>query len=306
MLYYILLTNLAKKYLVTHLILVSFVPMNFFKNLYIKSKKSIRFSATDPSSFVEIWGFTSTRIRVISLFVVLILTFSLSVLYFFGGSFSNLKGKEDVSIERDQLLKLREMVSKLSDKIDTQDKYIAAVDLVITGEYPVNTDLDSLAEVVEVDFSKIDSEPSKYEKELSQKVKDDMRTTVDKGAVVPYFKSPVSGVVSQKFNKKNHPGIDVVTEKDHAVKACLSGTVIYSGYTRMDGYILIIDHGNEYMSVYKHNKKALKQMGDKIQLGDPIAIVGNTGENTDGPHLHFELWYNQTPVNPEDYLNFTR
>lgn len=280
--------------------------MSFIKNLYSKSKKSIRFSATDPSSFVEIWGITSTRIRLASLLFVVLILFSVGILYLFGGIFSSYRGKEDISIERDQLEKQREQIELLSEKLLTQDKYIAAIKRVLIGEVPVNSDLDSLEKVTKVADIKINSGPSKHEKQLSQKVKEDMRTTVDHGIVVPYFKSPVNGVVSQGFSKKNHPGVDVVTEKDHTVKACLSGTVIYSGYTRMDGYILIVDHGNEYMSVYKHNKKALKKLGDKIQLGDPIAIVGNTGENTDGPHLHFELWYNQTPVNPEDYLKFRR
>lgn len=280
--------------------------MSFFKNLYNKSKKSIKYSATDPSSFVEIWSFNSTRIRVVSLILVFLGIFGVTILYLFGGLFTSFSGKADVSIERDDLEKQREQVELLSEKLENQDKYIAAIKRVLIGEVPVNSDLDSLQEVTVADFGKLDASPSKSEKKLSLKVKDDMRTKNTQGSVVPYFKSPVNGIVSQKFSKKNHPGIDVVTEKDHTVKACLSGTVIYSGYTRKDGYILIVDHANEYMSVYKHNKKALKKMGDKIQLGDPIAIVGNTGENTDGPHLHFELWYNQVPVNPEDYLKFKR
>ena len=110
----------------------------------------------------------------------------------------------------------------------------------------------------------------------------------------------------QEFDLNNHPGIDVVTEKDMAVKACLSGTVIYAGYTRKDGYIVIIEHQNKYISIYKHNKRVLKKIGSKVQLGDPISIVGNTGGNTDGPHLHFELWHDQTPVNPQEYMSFSR
>lgn len=280
--------------------------MSFFKNLYNKSKKSIKFSATDPSSFVEIWSFSSTRIRVISLILVILGLFSVLILYLFGGVFTGYTGKGDVPIERDNLEKQREQIELLSEKLNQQERYIAAVKKVLVGEVPVDSNLDSLEKVTKVDSQKLDVNPSKSEQKLSQKVKDDMRTNNAQGAVVPYFKSPVNGVVSEKFNKKNHPGIDVVTEKDHTVKSCLSGTIIYSGYTRKDGYILIVDHASEYMSVYKHNKKALKKMGDKVQLGDPIAIVGNTGENTDGPHLHFELWYNQVPVNPEDYLKFNR
>ena len=185
-------------------------------------------------------------------------------------------------------------------------KYYEVLRKVYSNEVPVDVDVDSLINVTVVDYSKVDASLSKSEKQLAKKVKDDMRTIKESGAAIPYFISPVSGVVSQKYDKSSHPGIDIVTEKDQTVIACLSGTVIYSGYTRKDGYILILDHGNEFMSVYKHNRKVLKKMGNKIQVGDPVAIVGNTGENTDGPHLHFELWYNQTPVDPEDYLTFKR
>lgn len=280
--------------------------MSFFKKLYYKSKKSIKFSAINPSSFVEVWSFTSTRIRVLSLFLIFLVAFAVVILFLFGGLFASYTSKDDVSIDRETLERQTEEILSLNEQVLTHKKYIAAIRSILSDSAPVSSNLDSLAEVTEIDYGKLDASPSEYEKELSEKVKNDMRTTVDQGAATPYFKSPVKGTVSQKFNKKMHPGIDVVTEKDHTVKACLSGTVIYSGYTRKDGYILIIDHGNEYMSVYKHNKKALKKMGVKIQLGDPIAIVGNTGENTDGPHLHFELWYNQTPVDPENYLTFKR
>lgn len=280
--------------------------MNVFKKLYIKSKKSIKFSAINPSSFVEVWSFTSTRIRFLSLFLVFLAVFAVLILFLLGGLFTSYTSKDDISIERQTLERQTEEILLLNEQVLTHKKYIAAIRSVFSDSVPVSNNLDSLAEVTEMDFGKLEASPSKYEKELSEKVKNDMRTILDQGAATPYFKSPVTGVVSQKFNKKTHPGIDIVTEKDQTVKACLSGTVIYSGYTRKDGYILIIDHGNEYMSVYKHNKKALKKMGVKIQLGDPIAIVGNTGENTDGPHLHFELWYNQTPVDPEDYLSFKR
>ena len=133
-----------------------------------------------------------------------------------------------------------------------------------------------------------------------------MSTPKDSKESIKFFGSPVLGEISQEFKAPNHPGIDVVTTKNETVKACLGGTVIYSGYTRKDGHILIIAHPGDYVSVYKHNKTLLKKVGRKVQLGDPIAIVGNTGENTNGPHLHFELWYQQTPVNPADYMKFTR
>jgi murein DD-endopeptidase MepM/ murein hydrolase activator NlpD len=111
-------------------------------------------------------------------------------------------------------------------------------------------------------------------------------------------------VVSQGFDLKEHPAIDIVVPKDKTILACLAGTVVYSGYTQKDGFILILDHANGYLSVYKHNKTVLKKTGSRVQMNDPIAIAGNSGENSTGPHLHFELWYNQSAVNPEDYMRF--
>lgn len=277
--------------------------MSFLKRIYSKSKKSLKFSASDPSTFEEVWSFTSTRIRVLSLFLVVVILIGALVLYLFGGLFTSGSGG-DVPIERKKLEEYKQRIEVLTKKLDNRDKYDNRIRRILSGKVAIPDKNDSTSKNVNVHYGSLDDKFSKSEKELSKKVRNDMRTIKGDNSAIPYFKHPVKGVLSQKFNKKNHPGIDIVTEKDHAVKACLSGTVIYSGYTRKDGYILILDHANGYLSVYKHNRTALKKMGAKVQLGDPIAIVGNTGENSDGPHLHFELWYDQIPVNPEDYISF--
>ncbi|MDA9881879.1 M23 family metallopeptidase [Crocinitomicaceae bacterium] len=278
--------------------------MNLLKLIYRKSKKAVKFSVTDPSSFEELMSFVSSRIRVFSLTVLVFIVFGISILFLFDGVFNKYSGSNDTPIEREQLIEYRESIDTLKDILASQERYIRAQTRIISGEFPLNTDLDSIEMEFEFPLEQDVSELSKAERELAERVKDDMRT-VKIDASIPYFQRPVVGVISQHFSQ-NHPGVDVVTEKDHTVKSCLSGTVIYSGYTRKDGYILIIDHGNDYTSIYKHNRKALKKIGDKVQLGDPIAIVGSTGQNSDGPHLHFELWYKQVPVNPEEYLQFNR
>ena len=278
--------------------------MNLLKRIYRNSKKAVKFSVTDPSSFEELMSFVSSRIRVFSLTVLVFIVFGISILFLFDGVFNKYSGSNDTPIEREQLIEYRESIDTLKDILASQERYIRAQTRIISGEFPLNTDLDSIEMEFEFPLEQDVAELSKAERELAERVKDDMRT-VKIDASIPYFKRPVVGVISQHFSQ-NHPGVDVVTEKDHTVKSCLSGTVIYSGYTRKDGYILIIDHGNDYTSIYKHNRKALKKIGDKVQLGDPIAIVGSTGQNSDGPHLHFELWYKQVPVNPEEYLQFNR
>lgn len=267
-----------------------------------KSRKSLKYSASDPTSFEEVWSFTSTRVRVISLIVVLVLAagFGMSyVISWFGG-------ESEATIEREKLEKQFETIAKLEEKARIRDQYNGALLKILKGEVPINSNIDSLANVTDPEYGSIQTKPSKYEEAVTAKVKDDMRTGNRTEMSIPYFNAPVSGVVSDGFTKGKHPGIDIVTDKNESIKACLSGTVLYAGYTRKDGYIVILDHGNGYSSVYKHARKALKKTGDRVQLGDPIAIVGETGTNTTGPHLHFELWYNQVPVNPQDYISFTR
>lgn len=120
-----------------------------------------------------------------------------------------------------------------------------------------------------------------------------------------FFFSPVQGIISRSFDRdENHYGVDVATIKDEPVKTCLEGTIVFTGWTPSEGNVIIVQHSDELVSVYKHCSDLLKNMGDKIQTGDPIAIVGNTGENSSGPHLHFELWKKGNPIDPESFISF--
>lgn len=120
-----------------------------------------------------------------------------------------------------------------------------------------------------------------------------------------FFLSPLSGQISQSFSvSKNHLGTDIIGKKNESVKAAVDGTVIYTGYTVEDGNIILIAHPENIVTVYKHNKKILKKAGQAVKAGDPIAIIGNTGENTSGYHVHFEIWHNGRAVNPENYISF--
>ena len=120
-----------------------------------------------------------------------------------------------------------------------------------------------------------------------------------------FFYSPIKGNISNSFNpRKGHFGIDVVAPKNSAVKSTLGGVVIFGNSTTDDGNVIIIYHGGDLISVYKHNSKLLKKVGDKVKSGDPVAIIGNTGEHTDGTHLHFELWQNGNALDPQKLISF--
>ncbi len=120
-----------------------------------------------------------------------------------------------------------------------------------------------------------------------------------------YFFTPVKGTITSEFGpKEKHYGVDIVAQPNEAIKATLDGTIVFADWTLETGYMIGIQHSNNLFSVYKHNSALLKKTGDFVKAGDVIAIIGNSGEFTTGPHLHFELWYNGQAVNPVDFISF--
>jgi murein DD-endopeptidase MepM/ murein hydrolase activator NlpD len=118
------------------------------------------------------------------------------------------------------------------------------------------------------------------------------------------FYKPVDGVVSKTFNRLDHPAIDIVSNPNQPVKSIQDGRIIFSGWTKESGYVLAIQHANNLVSIYKHNASNLKKYGTFVRAGETIAIVGNSGEHTSGPHLHLEIWDNGYALNPELLFNY--
>jgi murein DD-endopeptidase MepM/ murein hydrolase activator NlpD len=101
-----------------------------------------------------------------------------------------------------------------------------------------------------------------------------------------------------------HFGVDILAAEGTRVSAVMDGTVVFTGWTVETGYVIQIQHPNNLVSFYKHNSKLLKNTGAAVKAAEAIAQTGNSGELTTGPHLHFELWYNGAPINPEDFISF--
>lgn len=120
-----------------------------------------------------------------------------------------------------------------------------------------------------------------------------------------FFYSPITGFVSDQYDVKNgHMGVDVVAKVNEPIKCIADGTVVFSSWTQDSGYVIVIQHRGNLISAYKHNAQLLKKVGTFVNGGEIIAIVGNSGELTNGPHLHFELWYNGNSLNPEEFVTF--
>ncbi len=149
--------------------------------------------------------------------------------------------------------------------------------------------------------------PGKVDSMLRKEVAERERFKVNqqKNTLGYNFMPPVKGIVVNGFDAaKKHYGVDIALKKGTPVKSIAAGRVIFSDWSADTGNTIIVKHPNNVVSIYKHNKKLLRHTGDQVQEGEAIAISGNTGEKTTGPHLHFELWIKDTPVNPTDFINF--
>lgn len=119
------------------------------------------------------------------------------------------------------------------------------------------------------------------------------------------FFPPAKGIITQGFDPSvGHPFIDIATSENAVVAAVLDGTVINAGWSDDTGFTLHIQHANDLISIYKHNEKLLKSVGDKVKAGTSVALAGNTGKLSTAPHLHFELWYKGEAIDPTKYINF--
>ena len=119
-----------------------------------------------------------------------------------------------------------------------------------------------------------------------------------------HFFTPLKGVITQGYDPALHPYVDIAAPEGTAVNAIADGTVIYTGWSEENGYTIQIQHDSDIISIYKHNDKLIKNIGDKVKAGTSIALVGSTGSLSTGPHLHFELWYKGESINPTNHINF--
>ncbi len=222
-------------------------------------------------------------------------------------------GYADVNVRKD-LLYLSFKTDSLEQALSERSDYIRNIRRVLND----SVDVDDTTKLV-----KGDSSAYKHSKKFAAPSHADsiLRTEVE--AQNPYnvalggsgkannnlndyfFFAPLKGIVTNGFNPvSNHYGVDITSKENDAVKATLDGTIILSTWTLATGNVIIIQHKDNIISVYEHNSVLMKKAGDNVQAGDVIAIVGNSGELTTGPHLHFELWYQGSPVNPIDYVTF--
>ena len=197
------------------------------------------------------------------------------------------------------------MIDSLEKEIIFRDNYYSQISKILNDEdidsfsYVDTTDQASLLTQIQKD-SILDELLVRNKNSLNE-----IRNTEFANVDNYNFRKPVSGVVSKEFDIANaHYGIDIVATENTPVLATLSGTVILATWSVETGNTIQIQHANNIISVYKHNAELLKKAGDRVTAGESIALVGNTGKQSTGPHLHFEIWQDGVPINPANYISF--
>ena len=202
-------------------------------------------------------------------------------------------------------------VDSLEYELFLKDQFIDNLVTIIGGGEP--QDHSSVKAEVPVQASSIQDIRSPEDSLLRLQVETEQRYNVigNGKAIEPrslsqvYFFPPIKGLIFSHFDfAHGHYGVDVAATGGQNVKAVLDGTVTLADFTSSTGYTIQIQHDHNLISVYKHNRELFKRPGERVRAGEVIATVGNTGELTTGPHLHFELWLQGKPMNPEHYILF--
>ena len=270
-----------------------------------------RMLVVNEETFEEQFQFRLSRLNVIIATIFLFSIFSLGL--FFIIAYTPIReyipGYDSSKIRKNAIENLF-ITDSLISIYEINSRYLNSVKNVLTGENleesvftKNNIEEDSLNEKF-TEFIKGNKADSILRKIVDQedKYNFDQNSTINSKL---YLNAPAKGPISQKFNiKEEHFAVDIVLKENYPIKSIADGTVIFSEWTAQTGYVIIIRHNYGFTSVYKHNSSLSKKQGELVLAGEVIAAAGNTGEYSTGWHLHFELWLEGYPMDPEQFLNF--
>ena len=210
-----------------------------------------------------------------------------------------------------ELIVITLKTDSLEKKLLENELYLKNITAIVNGEDPItiqtkDTNVNNILEA-ELSFKK-SKEDSLLRIAVEAEDKISITAKKDKGNLdlenILYF-SPIKGVITNSFDRKEeHFGTDIVAKEDEPIKCVFDGIVVISHWTSETGYVIGVQHDNGVFSLYKHNSILFKSVGEYVKSGEVIAIIGNSGDLSSGPHLHFELWYKGTAINPENYISF--
>ena len=277
----------------------------FFKKLFNDYKVVV----SSEDTFEEKFAFKASKINVFVLMLVysvILISFTISIVFF--TQLRELVPGYSSSDLLNRAIYLTQKTDSLERQIELNNKFYKSIEDVLSGKTDVVIERDNItidSSLNEKNFFSIS--PNSEDSILRNYVDSQDKFNLTKNELVienKMFFSPIKGDITQTFNfEENHFAIDIAADIGTPVKSILDGKILFSEWSVDTGHVIIVDHGDNIVSVYKHNSKSLKEQNDFVQAGEVIAYSGNQGSLSSGPHLHFELWKNGTPIDPEPLLN---
>ena len=282
----------------------------FRKKIFQMLKDHYRLIIYNDSSIQTVWSIKLTPIKVLtlgSIGAILLILFT-TVIIAYTPLRENIPGYPSAKV-RQQIIYNYILVDSLENEIKNRDSYFEKIKTLFQGDVPLDESStpSSGLKTYDVKFKSSNADSIFQDKLLEEKLNLSISNNQKKLPSISniHFFTPLRGLITNKFDTKTeHFAVDIVGSPNSRISSVLDGTVVFAGWTMNTGYSIYIQHENNLISAYKHNAELLKEVGDKVKAGDAIAIMGNSGELTTGPHLHFELWHNGTALDPETYIDF--
>ena len=278
--------------------------------LWDRLKYKYKLSVINETSYEEVFNFRLSQLHVLTALSVLAVI--LVVLTILLRAFTDLRefipGYPDGNM-RQMIAQNALRVDSLENELLKRDRFFKSIRLVLNGGDTTSLER-SREDTARYRNDTIRFQISEQENEFRAAIEERERFNLSLGMKEQnhdyyHFFPPVEGIVTQSFDeKKRHYGTDIVAKANAKVAAVLDGVVIFTDWTVKTGYVIQVQHTNDLISVYKHNSILLKKQGDYVRAGEVLGVVGNTGEESSGPHLHFELWRAGNPLNPENFIKF--
>ena len=278
--------------------------------LWDRLKYKYKLSVINETSYEEVFNFRLSQLHVLTaLSVLAVILVVLTILLI---AFTDLRefipGYPDGNM-RQMIAQNALRVDSLENELLKRDRFFKSIRLVLNGGDTTSLER-SREDTARYRNDTIRFQISEQENEFRAAIEERERFNLSLGMKEQnhdyyHFFPPVEGIVTQTFDaKKRHYGTDIVAKANAKVAAVLDGVVIFTDWTVKTGYVIQVQHTNDLISVYKHNSILLKKQGDYVRAGEVLGVVGNTGEESSGPHLHFELWRAGNPLNPENFIKF--
>ena len=273
-----------------------------------KKNKFFRFAIINDNSLEEVFNIKFSRVRLLWLTAAILLVISVIFVLLLGYTpLRNLiPGKSKTHVQN-ELIMMIQKADSLEKSLGNYSLYTKNLKKVLSDSVSLDSVQDLFREgftVKEFDF-KPSVEDSILRAEVEAEESISLNSNLKEKKLNSFFIKPVDGLITEGFNKKiGHFGVDVVSKKGAFISSIDDGMVLFSSWTHEFGYVLVIKHQNSFISFYKHNSEVFKSKGDYVKSGETIAIIGNSGKYSTGPHLHFELWKGSSAVNPVNYILF--